>query len=230
MVISYRPRVRLGLLNRRNFYYRVSDKELEAVQAFNFLDDITISSPDEDESCSKCSEYIFFMDYEQEQGDEQKEAVPSTVTKEDVVRDEYMPNMEENGSLIELVPETVGIDGETISDSSLSDVKILNSTEVVINNGEPHFLGDDLSWAEQYVSNMVDELLESSDIKSPSSKTELMDVNIDSVEDDGFHDKQVNAPPSPPLFVALDHLSLSDSCTESYFGSDSGGSSFIGGK
>lgn len=72
-------------MNRiRNFYYRWSNKELEALQSFSFLDDISISNPDEGDEISDkfSSECLLSMDFEKEQvdndnvADEQKQVIP----------------------------------------------------------------------------------------------------------------------------------------------------------
>lgn len=238
MVISYRPRARLSLLSRRNFFYRVSNKELEALQAFSFLDDISISisSPEEENEASGIgSEYLFSMDYEKEQDDEQIQVIPMLITvdnDDELERDEIMPNIE-NASLTELIPEVIdGEMGRCCEVYENDDVKNLETTEVVIHNMEERdCLVDSLSWTEEQdlIVSLKGDSTEKHD-KIQVMKTDITEVNSDPVEDDGFHDRHLHAPPSPPLSVVLDRLSLSDSCTESYFGSDSGGSSFLGGK
>lgn len=222
MVISYRPRVRLNLSSRRNFYYRMSDKELDALKAFSFLDDIFVSSPEE--SGASFSDYLFAMDYEQED-DDQKQI---SMKDDEVVLDEHLPNIRKDSSLIELVPGVIGNDLNQRSGSLENDVKTMATTEVLIATEESC-----IPWTEEddTVTEFSLPLREGKGIELQLTKTDddVIDVGSDPVEDDGFHDKQVQAPPSPPLSV-LDRLSLSDSCTESYFGSDSGGSSFLGGK
>lgn len=246
MVISYRPRVRLNLVNRRNFYYRVSDKELDALRAFNFLDEFSVSSQSENENEASCSEYLFSMEYEPEQDVEQKQVDPlieSDVVedeelmedeqKDEMVQDEHMPNINENISLI----ENLNVPGTTEIRRESPDCDLQRGTmEIVGKDGDSEdCLADSLLWSEEQdiVDNFVDQFLnETCEITFRGiSKGDVIEVNDDAIEDDGFHDnKPANAPPSPPLSVALDRLSLSDSCTESYFGSDSGGSSFLGGK
>lgn len=46
VVISFSPKVRLSIVNRRDFYYRFGKKEEEAIACFDFLNDIPICDTD----------------------------------------------------------------------------------------------------------------------------------------------------------------------------------------
>jgi hypothetical protein len=46
IVISFSPKVRVSIVNRRDFYYRFGKEEQEAIACFDFLDDIPCDTLD----------------------------------------------------------------------------------------------------------------------------------------------------------------------------------------